>query len=76
MIISKQDVPPESLTGSAFADSLAKKFASQGGNPADLFVALAGVVCGKDQKLGADCLMALEGVIDGGANAETRVPSV
>jgi hypothetical protein len=74
MTISKQDAPPESMIGAAFADSLAKKFASQGGNPVDLFVALAGVVCGKDQKLGADCLTALEGVIDGGANAETPVP--
>ncbi len=48
----KQDVPPESMMGAALADSLAKKFVSQGGNPADLFVALAGVICEKDQKLG------------------------
>jgi hypothetical protein len=65
--------PPESaMTGAAFADSLAKKYASQGKNPADLFIALAGLISGRSPQVAAECLMALEGAVDGDTSAEIR----
>jgi hypothetical protein len=71
-----RDLPGCAMTGAAFADSLAKKFACQGGTPATLFIALAGLIYGLSPKIGADCLMALEGMIDGVAIEGKRGPSV
>jgi hypothetical protein len=70
-----QDLPPSAMEGAAFADSLAKKAASQGKSPANLFIALAGLIYGLSPKIGADCLIALEGTIDGDASEETPAPS-
>jgi hypothetical protein len=70
-----QELPDCAMTGAAFADSLSKKFASQGGTPATLFIALAGLIYGLSPKIGADCLMALDGVIDGVASEGKSGPS-
>jgi hypothetical protein len=69
-------LPESAKAGAAFADSLAKRFMSQGKNPADLFIALAGLISGRSPIVGAECLMALEGAVDGGASAKTPAPSV
>jgi len=69
-----QDLPDCAITGAAFADSLAKKFASHGGAPDALFIALAGLIYGLSPKIGADCLMALEGMIDDDASEGKRAP--
>jgi hypothetical protein len=76
MAISEQYLPPESMAAASFATSLAAKFVHRGGNPVDLFSALAGIVCSKEPKLGAECLVALEGAIDGGGvTAKTHASS-
>jgi len=62
-------LPESAMTAAAFADSLAKRFASQGKNPADLFIALAGLISGRSPQVAAECLMALEGAVDGDASA-------
>jgi hypothetical protein len=67
-----QELPDCAMTGAAFADSLSKKFAR---TPATLFIALAGLIYGLSPKIGADCLMALDGVIDGVASEGKSGPS-
>jgi hypothetical protein len=60
-----QELPSTAMEGASFADSLSKKAESQGMRPADLFIALAGLIYGLSPKIGAECLIALEGAIDG-----------
>jgi hypothetical protein len=66
MSIFRDEPPPESFQAAAFADSLAEGFESQGKNARDLFIALAGLVAGRDKATAMDCLMALDEVISYG----------
>jgi hypothetical protein len=74
MANSDQEIPFDSLAAASFAHSLVERFRSQGKNPDDLFVALAGLICGGDSQLGADCLKALDGAIERGASEGTYEP--
>jgi hypothetical protein len=73
---ASNELPDSAKAGAAFADSLATRYASQGKNPADLFIALAGLISGRSPQVAAECLMALEGAVDGSAIAKTPAPSV
>jgi len=72
---TSDNLPDSAISGAAFADSLVKRFVSQGKNPADLFITLAGLISGRSPIIGAECLMALEGAVDGAANIGKRAPS-
>jgi len=57
------EIPISVLSAAAFAESLALQYEQRGGNPRDLFTALAGLVSLRDKVVSADCLIALEGAL-------------
>jgi len=51
MAIIPDELPPESFQATAFAESLAESFKSQGKSALNLFVLLAGLLAGRDNEL-------------------------
>jgi hypothetical protein len=66
--------PPHSFAAANFADTLARKYTRQGGTTHALFTAFAALVSARDQKVGADCLIALDRKLFGDANARSAAP--
>lgn len=58
------------MVGAAFVDSLIKTAESQGRSPSDLFITLAGMIYGLSSEIGAECLTALDAMLEGGASAK------
>jgi hypothetical protein len=57
---SRNEPPSHALEAASFADRLAQEYIKQGGTMHALFVGFAGLVSARDQKVGADCLIALD----------------
>jgi hypothetical protein len=56
-----KDLPESAMAAPSFAYSLAKKLTSQGKNPADLFIVLAGLISGLAPQVAAECLNSFGG---------------
>lgn len=73
---SPNRLPSAVYSAAEKANSIAAVFASQGRNPSELFIAFAGLVAGKDERLARECLTALAVVIDDDASGESASPRV
>jgi hypothetical protein len=68
MALSSQNEPPShAFEAVSFAERLAQEYVKQGGTMHALFVGFAGLVSARDQKVGADCLIALDRKLFGDA---------
>jgi hypothetical protein len=65
------DLPQHALVAASFAENLARESAFQGTDARALFTAFVALVAGRDQKLAAECLMALEGALCANAGSAT-----
>jgi hypothetical protein len=59
------NLPDHAIDATAFAETLAVRFESQGGNMRTLFAAFAGLVSARDKQACADCLIALDRAFSG-----------
>jgi hypothetical protein len=57
---SRDEPPTHALDAASFADRLAQEYIKQRGTMHAMFVGFAGLVSARDQKVGADCLIALD----------------
>jgi hypothetical protein len=72
MASSLDELTKRGLIAAEFAARILDAFVARGGKASDLFVAFAGLVVARDKDLGAECLLALEQAIGGGAGLPKR----